>query len=38
LNAALQANIIKDDSALSVHLGDTWAAHMALEDAMNKFK
>ena len=38
LNAALQMNIIKEDSALSVHLADTWTAQSNLEEGLNHFK
>ena len=35
---ALESNILKEDSALSINLAETWAAHASFEDIMNKFK
>lgn len=35
---ALESNILKEDSALSIHLADTWAAHAQFEDVLSNFK
>lgn len=35
---ALETNILKPDSTLSINLTETWAAHAAFEEALNKFK
>lgn len=35
---ALESNILKQDSALSINLAETWAAHASFEEIMNKFK
>ena len=38
MNLALQSNILKEDSALSVNLSETWAQHAFFEEALNRFK
>lgn len=35
---ALEANILKQDSALAVNLSETWAAHANFEEVLGRFK
>jgi hypothetical protein len=38
LSIALQTNILKEDSYLSRHIAETWAAHSSLEDVLSVFR
>lgn len=38
LSVALEANILKPDSALAVNLSETWAAHANFEEVLALFK
>ena len=38
LGMALESNILKQDSALSINLAETWAAHASFEEVLQKFK